>query len=535
LKRAAPYFTWFLFIFWLIAGKESLWAQPALIPFPQSFQTDENQWFHFDQLSLAYGEDLEKEKELLLAIFVNHYAHPIQAARLWPGSQANIHLKLDEKLSTSAYQIHIDAKRIQISGGDKQALFYALQTFRQLLLSYPKGRLPALKIDDFPRFGWRGMHLDCSRHFFTVAEIKKYLDLLALYKFNVFHWHLTDDQGWRAEIKAFPELSRTAAWRNQTLIGRPGDGDQFDGKPYGGYYSQDDMREIVAYAAERHISVVPEIEMPGHALAALAAYPQLSCTGGPFTTGQSWGVYEDVFCAGNDSVFSFLEQVLTEIMAIFPSEYIHIGGDECPKIRWKSCYNCQKRMADVQLADENELQSWFINRIGRFLQANGRQFIGWDEILEGGLPNGAAVMSWRGESGGLQAAKMGHKVVMSPVNPCYFDYYQFKDRESQPLAIGGYNPLSAVYAFDPIPKSLPDSMHTWIMGGQANVWTEYINTYNHLGYMVMPRMAAMAEALWLTADKRDFTQFNKRLQGQKPWLDSMGIPYAPASFEGKPE
>lgn len=527
MNKAVSYFTALWIFIWLITGTGKLWAQVALIPFPQTFQTDESQWFHFDQLLVAYGEGLEKEKELLLSLFIDHYAHPIHTERLWPGSQANIHLKLDAKLAASAYQIQIDAKRIQISGGNNAAVYYALQTLKQLLISYPKGRLPALKIDDFPRFDWRGMHLDCSRHFFTVAEIKKYLDLLAMYKFNVFHWHLTDDQGWRAEIKAFPELSRTAAWRDQTLIGRPGDGNHYDGKPYGGYYSQADMRDIVAYAAERHITVVPEIEMPGHALAALAAYPQFSCTGGPFKTGESWGVFEDVFCAGNDSVFNFLEQVLTEIMAIFPSEYIHIGGDECPKIRWKSCYNCQKRMADLKLADENELQSWFINRIGHFLQANGRQFIGWDEILEGGLPKGAAVMSWRGKAGGLQAAQLGHKVVMSPVNPCYFDYYQFKDRESQPLAIGGYNPLSAVYAFDPIPSSLPDSLQQYIMGGQANVWTEYITDFSQLSYMAMPRMAAISEALWLTPAKRDFTHFTNRLKAQKPVLDKGAVQYAP--------
>lgn len=426
----------------------------------------------------------------------------------------------------SSYTLESNPQYIEIYAGDRAGLFYGITTLTQLFPDSPADRnIPGVFIHDYPRFSWRGMHLDCSRHFFTIEEIKKYLDYMSLYKMNVFHWHLTDDQGWRPEIKKYPLLTQISSQRKETLVGRPSANNCYDGNPYGGYYTQEEMKEIVAYAAKRHITIVPEIEMPGHALAALAAYPQLSCTGGPFETGTYWGVYDDVFCAGNEETFRFLEDILTEICEIFPGTYIHIGGDECPKIRWEKCPKCQQRMKDEKLKDEHELQSYFIQRIEKFLNAKGKQIIGWDEILEGGLAPNAAVMSWRGTQGGIEAARMKHYAVMSPGNPCYFDHYQHSDKEKEPLAIGGYNPLAAVYAYEPVPEELNAEEATYIMGAQGNVWTEYMPVFSHVEYMALPRMAALSEVLWSPASERNYEDFLRRLRNQIKQLDIMGANY----------
>jgi hexosaminidase len=369
------------------------------------------------------------------------------------------------------YLLMIDKDRITIAQADTVGNFYGIQTLLQLIPSEKttKIQLPCLVINDQPKYAWRGMHLDCARHFFSVDFVKKYIDYLAMYKFNTFHWHLTDDQGWRIEIKQYPKLTEVGAWRNGSMIGHYNE-QKYDDKRYGGFYTQEQIKEVVAYAKQRHITVVPEIEMPGHAVAALAAYPQYSCTGGPFEVEKQWGVLDDVFCP-KEETFTFLQNILTEVIALFPSEYIHIGGDECPKTRWKSCAHCQNLMKEKGLKDEHELQSYFIQRIEKFVNAKGRKIIGWDEILEGGLAPNAAVMSWRGTEGGIAAAKQQHYVVMSPGSHCYFDHYQ-GDPKNEPLAIGGYTPVEKVYSFNPTPKELSAAEAKYILGAQANVWAE---------------------------------------------------------------
>ncbi|MCW3072547.1 MAG: hypothetical protein JWO44_2437 [Bacteroidetes bacterium] len=439
------------------------------------------------------------------------------------------------ELDPEYYDLKITKKGVTIKSNAAAGSFYAVQSLIQLLPLEKSRRLlvPCLQVFDAPRYKWRGMHLDCSRHFFTKEEVKKYIDYLAMYKMNTFHWHLTDDQGWRIEIKKYPLLTQVSSQRKETIIGKPVDSRgkplkdvKYDNTPYGGFYSQDDIREIVAYAGKQHITIVPEIEMPGHSLAALAAYPQYSCTGGPFETYTTWGVSDDVYCAGNDSAYAFLENILTEVMDLFPGQYIHIGGDECPKVRWEKCPKCQQRIKDEKLKDEHQLQSYFITRIEKFINSKGRKIIGWDEILEGGLAPNASVMSWRGTQGGIAAAKQEHYVVMSPGKPCYFDHYQVKDRTNEPIAIGGFNPVDSVYNYDPAPKSLEPFEQKYILGAQGNVWTEYIVDFRHLEYMSMPRMAALSEALWTKPENKDYKKFIARLKIHSKLLDRMNVNYA---------
>lgn len=432
------------------------------------------------------------------------------------------------------YILDVGSRRILIAGHDAAGVFYGIQSLRQVLPaalesesaeSLRNVRISRMYIEDYPSFTYRGMHLDVARHFFDVDFIKKYLDLMALHKMNTFHWHLTEDQGWRIEIKKYPLLTEVGAWRKETLIGhgsRPPF--EFDGTPYGGYYTQDDVREVVAYAAARHITVIPEIEMPGHATAALAAYPELGCTGGPYEVETRWGIFEDAFCAGNDYTFEFLENVLLEVIELFPSRYIHIGGDECLKNRWKECPKCQQRIADEGLADEYELQSYFIRRIEQFLLKHNRNIIGWDEILEGGLAPEATVMSWRGVRGGIEAARLGHDVIMTPTSHCYLDYYQ-ADPATEPLAIGGYLTLRQVYTFNPVPPELTPKEAKHILGGQGNVWTEYMKTSDHVEYMAYPRAVAIAEVLWTPRNNQDFDDFSKRLSTHLKRLDALNVNY----------
>jgi hexosaminidase len=423
-----------------------------------------------------------------------------------------LRIKKIKSIHPEAYEISISSKEIEVRGASKIGVFRGVNTLVQLLLTTRGEKasvLPNMLIQDQPKFQWRGMHLDVARHFFSVDFIKRYIDLLALYKMNVFHWHLTEDQGWRIEIKKYPKLTEIGAWRKGTMIG-PYDDQKYDTISYGGFYTQEQIKEIVKYAADRHITVVPEIEMPGHALAALAAYPEFSCTGGPFQVAKGWGVFDDVFCV-NDQTFQFIEDVLTEVLELFPSKYIHIGGDECPKARWKSCPKCQHTMQQNGLKDEHELQSYFIRRIEKFLNSKGRKLIGWDEILEGGLAPGAAVMSWRGTQGGIEAARMNHPVVMTPGSHCYFDHYQGNPKY-EPLAFGGYTTLEKVYGFIPIPAELNQKEAQYILGAQGNVWTEYMKTEKQVEYMVLPRMLALSEVLWGTAEPEKYEQFIQRVE-----------------------
>lgn len=420
-----------------------------------------------------------------------------------------------QHLGAEGYRLSIAPDAMKISAAAPAGVFYGCQTALQLLSANAPRTLSCAEIEDAPRFRWRGLHLDVCRHFMPKAFIKRCLDLLARYKFNTFHWHLTDDQGWRLEIKQYPKLTEVGAWRME------------NGERYGGYYTQDDAREIVAYAQERHITVVPEIEMPGHAVAALAAYPELSCSGNPLEVVTTWGVFDDVYCAGNDRVFTLLEEVLSEVFDIFPSQYIHIGGDECPKKRWKTCPKCQARIRVEGLRNEEELQSYVIKRMERFLQANKRQLIGWDEILEGGLAPDATVMSWRGEQGGIEAARQGHDVIMTPQSHCYFDHYQSGDFASEPKAFSGQPPLplETVYAYEPIPAELASDEAQHVLGAQANVWTEYIPTTQQAEYMLLPRLCALSEVVWSPKELRDEANFFLRLPAHFAYFDAMGINY----------
>jgi hexosaminidase len=428
--------------------------------------------------------------------------------------------------SSEAYQLAVSPTTITISAAGHAGLFYGVQTLRQLLP--PSGSqlagshtIPAVTIRDEPRFEYRGMHLDVGRHTFPVAFIKRYLDLMAMYKLNTFHWHLTEDQGWRIEIEGYPRLTEIGSCRKETILEKNFDPYVGDDTPYCGFYTQDEVREIVAYAADRFITVIPEIEMPGHSLAALAAYPEFACTPGPFEVATTWGVHEDIYCP-KEETFAFLENVLLEVLELFPSTYVHIGGDEAPKARWEESEIAQEVIRREGLADEHELQSWFIQRIEQFLLAHGRRLIGWDEILEGGLAPEATVMSWRGMAGGIEAARHGHDVVMTPTSHVYFDYYQ-GDPDSEPLTIGGYTPLEKVYAFEPVPDELSTAEAEHVLGAQGNVWTEYMKTPDYVEYMVFPRLLALSEVVWTPRARRDWDDFTRRLPAHFRLLGSHDV------------
>jgi hexosaminidase len=431
------------------------------------------------------------------------------------------------------YDLRITPSGVRITATSPAGIFYGMQTLFQLLpVEFEYGGtvygvrwdLPGIAVHDAPRFSWRGMHLDVGRHFSSKASVMRYIDLLSRYKLNTFHWHLTDDQGWRIEIKKYPRLTTVGSWRRESLG---------DAQPHGGFYTQDDVREVVAYARSRFVTIVPEIEMPGHACAALAAYPELSCSGGPFEVHTVWGVIDDVFCAGNEQTFEFLQDVLTEVMQLFPSTFIHVGGDECPKGRWKTCPKCQARIAGERLPGEDQLQSYFVRRIEKFLNARGRRLIGWDEILEGGLAPNATVMSWRGVAGGIEAARSGHDVVMSPTSHCYFDYYQ--GLTGEPKAIGGYIPLERVYGFDPVPAELNPEEGKHVLGVQGNVWTEYISSFRQVEYMAFPRACALSEVAWTRPELKDVADFLLRMRPQYDRLAAAGVNVripTPSGFDG---
>jgi hexosaminidase len=431
-----------------------------------------------------------------------------------------------------SYRLRVTEAGVVVTAPDPAGLFYGLQTLGQMIAQGADGSvtIPAVVIDDQPRFGYRGMHLDVGRHAFPVAFIKRYVDFLARYKFNTFHWHLTEDQGWRIEIERYPRLTDVGSCRAETMVEKNFDPYVGDGIPYCGFYSQDEVRDIVAYAADRFVTIVPEIEMPGHSLAALTAYPELACTPGPFEVGTRWGVFEDIYCP-SEATFEFLENVLQEVMALFPSEFIHIGGDEAPKRRWRESDLAQAVIRREGLEDEHELQSYFIQRIERFLNAHGRRLIGWDEILEGGVAPDATVMSWRGMAGGIEAARQGHDVIMTPGSHVYFDHYQ-GDPRFEPLAIGGYTPLEKVYRFEPVPEDLTAAEARHVIGAQANVWTEYITTEEHVEYMALPRMLALSEVLWSPVEARDWATFRRRLPLRLGELDRLGVNYRVPEVEG---
>jgi len=506
-----------------------------LIPQPQSLTPKDGQ-FTINEKTVLVTVDVEEKAIAKLSEWFRQKlkkgtGFELSSNHKAPGKN-KIVLQLDNGITEKeGYTLSVNSDRIIARAKNPIGLFYALQTLRQLLPpqfeSHQKEEgiawvVPAVEITDAPRFRYRGMHLDVARHFFDVATVKQYIDQLAFHKLNYFHWHLTEDQGWRIEIKKYPKLTEIGGYRNGTLIGHYNDQpQQFDGKRYGGFYTQEEIKEVVQYAADRFVTVVPEIELPGHAQAALAAYPELGCTGEPLEVWQKWGVSENVFCP-TEETFEFLENVLEEVIALFPGKYIHIGGDECPKSRWKESAFCQKLMRKEGLKDEHELQSYFIRRIEKFINSKGRQIIGWDEILEGGLAPNATVMSWRGISGGIEAAKSGHDVIMTPTSHCYFDYYQ-SDHPEEPLAIGGFLPLEKVYNYEPVPKELNEKESQHILGTQANLWTEYIPTPEKLQYMAFPRMCALAEVAWLEKEAKNFDDFTSRLIPHVARLKAMGV------------
>ncbi len=475
-----------------------------------------------------------------LADFLKQYGFALSVKNInkVDGVENDIVLRiLDNKkdIQPEGYRLKVNSGNISIVSVDGAGLFYGVQTLVQLLpasmLSTKPEEIsiPGWRVNDSPRFHYRGMHLDVGRHFFPVKFIKHYLDMMAMYKFNTFHWHLTEDQGWRIEIKKYPKLTEIGAWRDSTLVGKYSDRPQkWDGKRYGGFYSQEQIREVVKYAADRHITIIPEIEMPGHSLAALSAYPELACTPGPFRPATLWGVFPDIYCP-REKTFEFLENVLIEVMELFPGKYIHIGGDEAPKERWKESKLCQQLIKKNGLKNEEELQSYFVARIEKFLNAHGRQLIGWDEILEGGLSPGATVMSWRGIDGGIAAARAGHDAIMTPGNYCYFDHYQ-AGPEGEPIAIGGMTTLKEVYNYEPVPDDLNKKEAKHILGAQGNVWTEYMLTPEKVEYMVLPRMAALAEVDWTYPDKKSWKIFQRRINNHFKRYKAFGWNYCPGTY-----
>lgn len=493
----------------------------GIVPLPRSVTLQKGEPFTLDAtVQILAPSALQQEAEFLklyLSDLVGvDFPIVVKKAKNVRYVELSVSPKVQEK---EGYVLTVSSKGVTLQGGSAAGVFYGIQTFRKALANTSSEsllqmfQLPAAVITDAPRFSWRGMHLDCSRHFFSVEFVKKFIDLLALHNMNVFHWHLTDDQGWRIEMKKWPKLSTVGSQRSGTIIGTNSDLD--DHIPYGGCYSQQDAREIVAYAAARHITVVPEIDMPGHMLAALASYPELGCTGGPYQVGHYWGVYKDVLCVGNEKVYQFVEDVLTEIMDIFPSEVIHIGGDETPTEKWEACPKCQ--------GIEGK-QAYFTKRVFDFLTSKGRRALGWDEILDGS-PQDAMIMSWRGSAPGAKAAATGHDVVMSPTTHCYFDYQQVEDTQFEPSRCGGYIPVDKVYSLDPAPDSLSVAAKAHILGVQANLWTEYIVNEEMLEYQALPRMTALAEVQWTQPQRKDFDDFKQRLGEFTKYLNYLHYTY----------
>ena len=519
-----------------------------VVPYPQSVEIGKGTFkgaganFNCDQ---AIDKESVKvirefaEKLTFVSGRTNSFASPVGLEKVVAeGAVKGFIFLKDASLGPEEYSIDINKKTCLVKASAYNGFLYAVQTLKQLtdvavfsdkVDPSRKFLFPAVSIKDKPRFAYRGMHLDCARHFFSVEEVKKYLDIMATYKLNRLHWHLTEDQGWRIEIKKYPKLTQIGAFRNGTMVGK--DFKSNDGIRYGGYYTQDQIREVVAYAASLGITIIPEIDLPGHMLGALAAYPELGCTGGPYEVWTKWGISDEVMCPGKETMFTFLEDVFTELMELFPSEYIHIGGDECPKTQWEKCPDCQARIkalgikADEKHTAEQYLQSYVTARVQKFLNDHGRKIIGWDEVLEGELAPGATVMSWRGVAGGIQASKMGFDVIMTPNTYCYFDYYQSKDQTQEPLAIGGNLPIEKVYSYEPY-EGLDASQQKHILGVQANLWTEYIGTDEYLEYMLLPRMCALSEIQWCKQSDKDFERFTRAMRDESfKMFDTLGYNY----------
>ncbi len=520
-----------------------------IIPYPNTLSPGEGHFVLNDGCKIVFPAVSDSLTRLVARQFVDQFQKTsgillIEEIAEEQGARDNsITFIINENRPVEGYMLDIAKNKIRIEASGAPGFFYAIQTIKQLLPAAVYGNvivptdwnLPCVKIEDAPRFKYRGMHMDVARHFFDINEVKRYIDILAVYKLNTLHWHLTDDQGWRIEIESYPRLTEYGSIRKKTMIKK--EWETYDHTPYGGFFTKEEVRDVVAYAAERFITVIPEIDLPGHMLAAMACYPELGCTGGPYEVSGQWGVRDDVLCAGKESTFTFVENVLTEVMELFPSEYIHIGGDESPKIRWEKCPRCQAKIKELGLRSDDKhtaehyLQSYVTARVEKFLNDHGRRIIGWDEILEGQLAPNATVMSWRGVEGGIEAARLGHDVIMTPTSYMYFDYYQSLDTENEPFGIGGYVPIEKVYSFDPIPASLQENEKKHIIGVQANLWSEYILTNEHLEYMLLPRLAALSEVQWTQIDNKEWSRFLNSLDHQTKIYDVMGYNYAKHIYE----
>ena len=531
-----------LFVALVVAGAVVA-AECVIVPRPVSYEAQKGK-LQLSSKSVIYVADksLVRPATMFASYVAAEKGLQLAVVETLPKAKDVIVLSVDKALAEEEYQLDVTKKGVIIKGGSEKAVFYGLQSLRQVVFnSNAKGDkvvVECMSVKDKPHFGYRGNMLDVCRHIFTVEQVKEYIDILAMHKINRFHWHLTEDQGWRIEIKKYPNLTKVGSMRKETIVGRYNKKEtpKYDGKPYGGYFTQEQVRDIVRYATERYIEVIPEIDMPGHMVAALASYPELGCTKGPYEVRTRWGISKDVLCAGRESTFEFIEGVLDEVVALFPSKYIHIGGDECPKDRWKACPECQKRIAAEGLKDEHELQSYFMQRIEKYLATkHGRSIIGWDEILEGGVSPTATVMAWRGAKRGIAAAKLGNQVVMTPTHYCYLDYAQTSNRKAnkEPISGGGNGkrPLTMrkAYSFNPYDQ-LNEQEQKFIIGVQGNMWTEYVATYDHLQRMILPRMAAIAEVGWSHGNK-DYDDFTRRMHLLRKLYDKCGYKYAPYFFE----
>ena len=527
-------------------------ANYDIIPQPKEVQLNDNGAFVLSPKIVVYYEaDLHREAQFLSEYVNDILGFGLKLKEMQGANADGIVLKLASADfgQAESYEISVTPKQVVIKGADTAGVFYGIQTLRKSLpiplknstdnsqLSTLNSQLPCGTIKDHPNFAYRGMHLDPCRHFIPLDSVKVYLDMMAMHNMNQFHFHLSEDQGWRIEIEKYPELTEIGAYRNGTVIGH--NGNLYDTIRHGGYYTQDELRDLIQYAAERHINIIPEIDLPGHMQAALACYPQMGCTGGPYEVWKRWGVSEDVLCAGNEEAMQFAEDVLNEVMDLFPSPYIHIGGDECPKVRWEKCPKCQAKIKELgikkddKFSAEDYLQSYVMNRMAKVVEARGRRVIGWDEILEGNVSETAIIMSWRGTEGGIEAARKGHDVIMAPSSHLYFDYYQSEDIASEPMCIGGYLPVERVYEFQPLPEVLTPEEQKHIIGVQANIWTEYIAHFWHVQYMALPRMEALTEIQWNNPKERDFESFVERCKKMRQFYELYHYTYADHIFNPK--
>lgn len=535
-----------IFLFCSVSAQSTKSDVYSIIPQPQSIAIGTGKPFILSSTTkISFPQNDENLKQI--AAFLSEYIQISTGIKVQvtnsPIAKNSIDLQSNfTNENKEAYKLNVTQNKIVIDGASSAGTFYGVQMLRKILMMdgvKSQIKLPNVEVVDFPRFGYRGMMLDVARHFAPVDFIKKFIGILALHNINTFHWHLTDDQGWRIEIKKFPKLTEIGSKRAETIIGKSKD--EYDGKPHGGFYTQNQIKEIVDYAQKRYITIIPEIDLPGHMMAALTSYPDIGCTGKEYEVRKKWGVSEDVLCVGNEKTFEFIEGVFEELIPLFPSKYFHIGGDECPKNSWKKCTKCQTKIAELGLKDdgkhtaEEKLQSYCIGRVEKFLNTKSKKIIGWDEILEGGIAPNATIMSWRSFQGGIEAAQQGHDAIMTPGSHCYFDHYQGNDVNLEPLAIGGYTSVERVYSFEPIPEILKSEERKHIIGAQANVWREYMPTLEQVEYMILPRLAALSEVLWAVPEKKNYANFLSRLANFLPVYDELNYNYAKNVLEVSPQ